>query len=90
MWNSILPVIDALDALNRLEREGLVESILYTGSRVVDIDKGKQAVISILWEAIAWIVRILYFTSYDERHYQFHLNLVQLTSGKTLKASSPR
>jgi DNA-binding GntR family transcriptional regulator len=57
---SIIPVIDAL---NRLESEGLVESNPYTGSRVITIDDQWVSDYYILREAIeVQIVRILSFT----------------------------
>jgi DNA-binding GntR family transcriptional regulator len=57
---SIIPIIDAL---NRLEGEGLVESNPYTGSRVVSINNEKIADMYILREAIdVQIVRILCYT----------------------------
>lgn len=57
---SIIPVIDAL---NRLEGEGLVESNPYNGARVVTIDQGKLADMCILREAIeVQVVRMLCFT----------------------------
>jgi DNA-binding GntR family transcriptional regulator len=56
---SIIPVIDAL---NRLENEGFVESTPYGSSRVVNFD-GRLADLYILREAIeVQIVRILCFT----------------------------
>jgi DNA-binding GntR family transcriptional regulator len=58
---SIIPVIDAL---NRLEGEGLVESNPYNGARVVTIDQGKLADMCILREAIeVQVVRMLCFTT---------------------------
>ncbi|MDR1903698.1 MAG: GntR family transcriptional regulator [Treponema sp.] len=57
---SIIPVIDAL---SRLESEGLVESNPYTGSRVVCINDQWMADLFILREAIeVQIVRILCYT----------------------------
>jgi DNA-binding GntR family transcriptional regulator len=57
---SIIPVIDAL---NRLEGEGLVESNPYTGSRVAMIDNEKIADLFVMREAIeVQIVRILCYT----------------------------
>jgi DNA-binding GntR family transcriptional regulator len=57
---SIIPVIDAL---NRLENEGLVNSNPYTGSRVITIDDKWISDYYILREAIeVQIVRILSFT----------------------------
>ena len=57
---SIIPVIDAL---NRLESEGFVESSPYGSSRVVNFDEKRMADLYILREAIeVQIVRILCFT----------------------------
>lgn len=58
---STIPVIDAL---NRLEAEGLVESNPYTGSRVVDINDDRIGDSYILREAIeTQIVRVLCYTA---------------------------
>jgi DNA-binding GntR family transcriptional regulator len=57
---SIIPVIDAL---NRLESEGLVESNPYYGSRVVEISEKKVDDAYLLREAIeTQVVRVLCFT----------------------------
>ena len=57
---SIIPVIDAL---NRLENEGFVESSPYGSSRVVNFDEKRLVDLYILREAIeVQIVRILCFT----------------------------
>jgi DNA-binding GntR family transcriptional regulator len=57
---SVIPVIDAL---NRLEGEGLVESNPYNGARVARIDAEKLADMFILREAIeVQVVRMLCFT----------------------------
>jgi len=57
---SITPVIDAL---NKLENEGFVESNPYNSSRVVSLDKKRTADMYILREAIeVQIVRMLCFT----------------------------
>ena len=57
---SIIPIVDAL---NRLEIEGLVESSPYNSSRVVCLDEKRLADMYILREAIeVQIVRMLCFT----------------------------
>ena len=57
---SVIPVIDAL---NRLENEGFVESTPYGSSRVVNFDEKRLKDMYILREAIeAQIVRMLCFT----------------------------
>ena len=57
---SVTPVIDAL---NRLENEGFVESAPYGSSRVVNLDERRLADIYVLREAIeVQIARILCFT----------------------------
>ena len=56
---SIIPVVDAL---NRLEIEGLLESTHYNGSRVVSLDENRLADMYIFREAIeVQVVRMLCF-----------------------------
>ena len=56
---SIIPIVDAL---NRLEIEGFVESTPYNGSRVVSLDEKRLADMYVLREAIeVQIVRMLCF-----------------------------
>lgn len=106
---SIIPVIDAL---NRLENEGLVESNPYSGSRVIDLNTKKIDDSYLLREAIeTQVVRVLCYTigideinvfkekavcldklagqkhdspSYDDQHYEFHLELAKTTRSKLL------
>lgn len=65
---SIIPVIDAL---NRLENEGLVESNPYSGSRVINLDTKKINDSYLLREAIeTQVVRVLCYTiGIDEINY---------------------
>ena len=57
---SITPIIDAL---NRLETEGFVESTPYNSSRVVSLDEQRLADVHVLREAIeVQIIRMLCFT----------------------------
>lgn len=57
---SVIPVIDAL---NRLEDEGLVESEPYAGARVTDVSKEKLTDMLVMREAVeVQVVRILCFT----------------------------
>jgi DNA-binding GntR family transcriptional regulator len=57
---SVIPVVDAL---NRLEDEGLVESDPYAGARVADVNKEKLTDMLIMREAVeVQVARILCFT----------------------------